>query len=291
VNPFDAYLHDWAPRVDDALDRMMPPERDRPESIHAAMRYTVFAGGKRFRPILTLLAARAAGGTEEEAMPAACAVEMVHAFSLIHDDLPAMDDDDLRRGKPTNHKVYGEAIAVLAGDGLLNLAFETLTKLARGEAVPGAVGDLAEAVGTTGLIGGQVEDVLAEGEAPDVERVERIHLGKTAALIRGCVRLGVRAAGGREEIYDRLSRYAERIGLAFQITDDVLDETGGDEDFGKTAGKDQAVAKMTYPAVVGLDAARDRARELSRSACAEIVGLPCEEILAGLAERVVARTH
>jgi geranylgeranyl diphosphate synthase type II len=291
LNPFDAYLEDWAPRVDEALDQMLPPERERPESVHAAMRYTVFAGGKRFRPILVLMAARAAGGGEEEAMPAACAVEMVHAFSLIHDDLPAMDDDDLRRGKPTNHKVYGEAIAVLAGDALLSDAFGALTKLSRTEAIPAAVRDLALAVGTFGLVGGQVEDLEAEGKTPDVTRVERIHLGKTAALIRGCVRLGVLAAGGSEDVYGRLSRYAEMIGLAFQITDDVLDETGGDEDFGKTAGKDQAVAKMTYPAAVGLDAARDRARELSRSALAEIAGLPGEEVLAGLAERVVARTH
>jgi geranylgeranyl diphosphate synthase type II len=255
------------------------------------MRYTVFAGGKRFRPVLTLLSARAAGGREEEAMPAACAVEMVHAFSLIHDDLPCMDDDDLRRGKPTNHKVYGEGIAVLAGDALLDHAFGALAELPRRDAIPGAVAALARAVGSTGLVGGQVEDIEAEGREPDLASVERIHRGKTAALLAGCARLGALAAGARPAVEDRLAAYAEKIGLAFQIVDDVLDETGGDEEFGKTAGKDRAVRKMTYPAAVGIDASRERASELADEACELVAGLPAAEILAGLAERVVARTH
>jgi geranylgeranyl diphosphate synthase type II len=255
------------------------------------MRYTVFAGGKRFRPALVLLAARASGGDEEDAMPAACAVEMVHAFSLIHDDLPAMDDDDLRRGKPTNHKVYGEAVAILAGDGLLAHAFGALTRLPRRDAIPEAVADLAAAVGSTGLVGGQVEDVEAEGREPDLETVEHIHRGKTAALLKACAQLGARAVGASPREIERLAGYAERIGIAFQIVDDVLDETGGDEEFGKTAGKDRAVRKMTYPAAVGIEASRRRARELAGQARELVAGLPAEEILAGLAERVVTRTH
>jgi len=291
LNLFDSYLKSWVGPVDEALDRILPPESERPASVHAAMRYTVFAGGKRFRPVLVLLAARAAGGREEEAMPAACAVEMVHAFSLIHDDLPAMDDDDLRRGKPTNHKVYGEAIAILAGDALLDHAFGALTELTRRDAIPDAVRDLATAVGSTGLVGGQVEDVEAEGEEPDLDTVERIHRGKTAALLGACARLGARAAGASAGDYERLAGFAEKIGLAFQIVDDVLDETGGDEEFGKTAGKDRAVRKMTYPAVVGIDASRERARGLASEARDLVVGMPAADILAGLAERVVMRTH
>jgi geranylgeranyl diphosphate synthase type II len=277
--------------VDGALDRLLPPEDERPEVVHRSMRYTVFAGGKRLRPVLCLLAARAAGGTEDEAMPAACAVEMVHAFSLIHDDLPAMDDDDLRRGKPTNHREFGEAVAILAGDALLDHAFGALAVLGRRDAVPEAVRALADAVGTRGLVGGQVEDVLAEGRAPDLATVERIHLGKTAALFTGCCRLGVLAAGGEEAVGDRLAEYGRRIGLAFQIVDDVLDETGGDAQFGKTAGKDRADRKMTYPAAVGIDEARERARELAETAAELVSGLAVEEELRGLATRVVERTH
>jgi len=291
LNPFDSYLESWAGRVDEALDRILPPEAERPASVHSAMRYTVFAGGKRFRPVLVLLAARAAGGREEEAMPAACAVEMVHAFSLIHDDLPAMDDDDLRRGKPTNHKVYGEAVALLAGDALLDHAFGALTELPRRDAIPDAVRDLAAAVGSTGLVGGQVEDVEAEGAEPDLDTVERIHRGKTAALLGVCARLGALAVGASKEDYDRLATFAEKIGLAFQIVDDVLDETGGDGEFGKTAGKDRAARKMTYPAAVGIEASRERARELAEEARGAVAGMPAAEILAGLAERVVLRTH
>jgi geranylgeranyl diphosphate synthase type II len=291
LNPFDSYLRSWAGRVDEALDRLLPEENVRPASVHSAMRYTVFAGGKRFRPVLTLLAAKAAGGREEDAMPAACAVEMVHAFSLIHDDLPCMDDDDLRRGKPTNHKVYGEAIAVLAGDALLDHAFGALTELPRREAIPDAVRDLAAAVGSTGLVGGQVEDVEAEGKEPDLATVERIHRGKTAALLTACARLGALAVGATAADYERLAAYAEKIGIAFQIVDDVLDETGGDEEFGKTAGKDRAVRKMTYPAAVGIDASRERAAALAAEAGELVAGMPAADILAGLAEKVVTRTH
>ena len=290
MNPFDAYLQSWAPRIDAALDESLPSADEGPGRVHEAMRHTVFAGGKRFRPALCLLSARAAGGEEEEAIPAACALEMVHAFSLIHDDLPAMDDDDLRRGKPTNHRVFGEAVAILAGDGLLSLAFGVLATLPRTEVVPRAVRVLSEAVATSGLVGGQVEDLTAEGADPDVRIVESIHRMKTAALLTSCTRLGALAAGGDDETYARLSRYGEAIGLAFQIVDDVLDETVEAEVLGKTAGKDRAHRKMTYPAAVGIDRSIGRARELAGEARRIVAGLPAEEILVGLAERVVERT-
>ncbi len=288
---FDEYLGLWRGRVDSALDRILPPVDQAPGVIHEAMRYTVFAGGKRLRPILCLLSAKAAGGTEEEAMPAACAVEMIHAFSLVHDDLPAMDDDDLRRGKPTNHKVFGEGMAVLAGDGLLNHAFATVALIARDDRIAESVRVLAHAVGTAGLIGGQVEDLLGEELEPTAAAVERIHRMKTGALFAGCCRLGVLAAGGCREVLERLTRYAELLGLAFQIVDDVLDETGGDEAFGKTAGKDREEGKMTWPAVVGLSASIARARELAGEARELVAGLPAEPEFAGLAVKVVERTH
>ncbi len=288
---FDNYLTAWRERVDRALDEILPPVDQAPALIHEAMRYTIFAGGKRLRPILCLLSAKAAGGVEEEAMPAACAVEMVHAFSLIHDDLPAMDDDDLRRGKPTNHKVFGEGMAVLAGDGLLDHAFAAVASIAREDRIPEAVRVLAQAVGTSGLVGGQVEDLLGEELEPTAASVERIHRMKTGALFAGCCRLGVLAAGGSREVFDRLTRYAELLGLAFQIVDDVLDETGSDEKLGKTAGKDQLEGKMTWPAVVGLPASIAKARELAGEARDLVVGLPAEPELAGLTVKVVERTH
>jgi len=288
---FDEYLTAWRGRVDQALDRILPPVDQAPSVIHEAMRYTIFAGGKRLRPILCLLSAKAAGGAEEEAMPAACAVEMIHAFSLIHDDLPAMDDDDLRRGKPTNHKVFGEGMAVLAGDGLLDHAFAAVASIAREDRIPEAVRVLAHAVGTSGLVGGQVEDLLGEELEPTAAVVERIHRMKTGALFAGCCRLGVLSVGGSREVFDRLTRYAELLGLAFQIVDDVLDETSSDEKLGKTVGKDQLEGKMTWPAVVGLPASIARARDLAGEARDLVAGLPAEPELAGLTVKVVERTH
>ena len=291
MNAFDRYREQWTGPVNRALETALPGAEVEPAVLSEAMRYTVFAGGKRLRPLLCLMSARAAGGREEEAMAPACAVEMVHAFSLIHDDLPAMDDDDLRRGRPTNHKVFGEGIAVLAGDGLLNLAFGTVAGMPRREAVADAVRDLAEAVGGLGLVGGQVLDLTSEGRAPDLETVETIHARKTAALFKGACRLGVLAVGGSAETYERLSDYAELLGLAFQIVDDVLDETGGDGNLGKTPGKDREEGKMTYPAAVGVAASIERARRLVDEATERIVGLPGEDVLAGLSALVVKRTH
>ncbi len=287
---FPEYLELWRPRIDEALDASLPPAAASPASLHRAMRYTVFAGGKRLRPVLCLLSARSAGGAEEAALPAACAVEMVHAFSLIHDDLPAMDDDDLRRGKPTSHKVFGEGTAILAGDALLNHAFATLAGMAPAETAARSVRILAEAVGTAGLIGGQVEDLEAEGRTPDLAVVESIHRKKTAALLGGCARLGVAAVGGGEEIERRLASFAETVGLAFQIRDDVLDETRTAGELGKSPGKDRARGKMTWPAAAGLEASRRRARALVEAAREEVKGLPGADLLYGLAERVVERT-
>jgi geranylgeranyl pyrophosphate synthase len=291
VNPFDAYREIWAPRVNEALALALPPEDRPPVTVHRAMRGAVLDGGKRVRPVLCLLSARASGGEEAEAMPAALAVEMVHAFSLVHDDLPSMDDDDLRRGKPTCHVVFGEGLAVLCGDALLDHAFATLTELPRVEAVPAAVRALAEAVGTDGLIGGQVEDLAAQGDPPDRERVEWIHRRKTAALFRACARLGSLAAGAAPEVSEALDRFAELSGLAFQIVDDVLDETIPAEELGKTAGKDRAAGKMTYPAAFGLAASMEKARELAGLARESVADLPAGEILAGLADRIIERTH
>jgi geranylgeranyl diphosphate synthase, type II len=288
---FTDYLESRRERVDRALDQILPPPDRQPAVIHEAMRYTVFAGGKRLRPALCLLSSLAAGGTEEEAMPAACAVEMIHAFSLIHDDLPGMDNDDLRRGKPTNHKVFGEGMAILAGDGLLTHAFQALTTLPRASAIAEATRVLAEAVGTSGLIGGQVEDLLGENGVPTPGAVERIHRMKTGSLFAGCCRLGVLAAGGSREVFERLTRYALLLGLAFQVMDDVLDETSGSEVLGKTAGKDRKEGKMTWPALVGLQASIAKARALADEARELVVGLPMEMELAGLTVKVVERTH
>ncbi|MCU0726020.1 MAG: polyprenyl synthetase family protein [Planctomycetes bacterium] len=291
MDAFETYQQVWSPRIEEALDRALPREDEPPGILGRAMRYTVFAGGKRIRPVLVLLSAHAAGGTEEDAMAAACAVEMVHAFSLIHDDLPAMDDDDMRRGKPSNHRAFGEAVAILAGDGLLDHAFGVLADLPRREAVPEAVRILARAVGREGLVGGQVEDIEAEGRPPDLATVERIHGGKTAALIEACGLLGAVAAGAPASVVTRLGRYGRLLGLAFQIVDDVLDETGGDGRLGKKSGKDRARGKMTWPSVAGVPASLERARECRDLARRETAGLPGAEALGGLADLVVSRTH
>jgi len=259
-------------RVERALDEALPPERAWPETIHRAVRYSLFAGGKRLRPLLALGAGEAVGADEADVMPYACAVEMVHTYSLIHDDLPAMDNDDLRRGKPTSHKVFGEAIAILAGDALLTRAFHVLC------AVPAdwpgerqvrrlqAAALLGEACGTSGLIGGQVLDLESEGRDVDAGTLERLHRAKTGALLTACV-MGAAVLGGADE-HDRhrLERYACDVGLAFQVVDDVLDATEGDAQLGKTAGKDRAAGKATYVRVHGLAEARRTARELHNQA-------------------------
>jgi len=282
--------------VEDALHRALPPETAWPETIHRAVRYSLFAGGKRIRPLLALAAGEAVGGRRDDVMPLACAVEMIHTYSLIHDDLPAMDDDDLRRGKPTSHKVFGEGIAILAGDALLTHAFQVMADapaeagrdgLARRLA---ATAILAEAAGTSGMIGGQVMDLESEGRTLDAPALERMHRAKTGALLGACVRGGAVLGGGGSEDRARLDRYASAIGLAFQVVDDVLDETGAAHELGKTAGKDARAGKATYVSVHGLDASRTLARGLLDEAVSALAPLGERgRLLERLARTIVER--
>ncbi len=259
-------------RVDRALRRCLPSGRTRPATLHEAMRYSVFAGGKRLRPILCLAAAEACGDDGERALPAACAVECVHTYSLIHDDLPCMDDDDLRRGKPTCHKVYGEAVAVLAGDALLTLAFELVAGSApvRRHRPAEMVRELAVAAGSRHLVGGQVMDIEGEGSGLGPRELRFIHEGKTAALLTASLRLGGMAAGATPRQLQALGEFGQATGLAFQIIDDILDVTQTSEKLGKSAGKDEASDKATYPAVHGLDKSRREAERLTRAAVASL---------------------
>ena len=282
--------------VDAALDRALPPESAWPVTIHRAVRYSLFAGGKRIRPALVIAAGEAVGGAREDLMPLACAVEMVHTYSLVHDDLPAMDDDDLRRGKPTSHKVFGEAIAILAGDALLTRAFHLLAEVpegwddARVRRRLRAAAALGEACGTTGLIGGQVMDLESEGRVIGAGDLECLHRAKTGALLSACVRGGAILGGAGDADLQRLSRYASAIGLAFQVVDDVLDATGDAEHLGKTAGKDEAAKKATYVNVHGLERARSLAAGLRQEALEATAPLgPRGELLAAIARLIVDR--
>ncbi len=258
--------------VDSALDRLLPPESAPPASIHRAVRYSVFAGGKRLRPVLCLEAARIFDADITPALHPACAMEFIHTYSLIHDDLPALDNDDLRRGKPTCHRQFGEATAILAGDALLTLAFETLgaTPVAPERRVA-MVSEVARSAGTVnGMVGGQVADLEAEGKDVAPAMLEYIHRSKTAALIRASVVSGALCAGAGEADVARLRRFGEQIGWAFQVVDDILDVEESSAALGKTAGKDQAQRKATYPAVYGLDKSRAIAHELAEKAVAEL---------------------
>ncbi len=268
-----AYLKERQKLCDTALDQAIPIIY--PEKIYEAMRYSLLAGGKRVRPILCLATCEMIGGTIEMAMPTACAVEMIHTMSLIHDDLPAMDNDDYRRGKLTNHKVYGEDVAILAGDGLLALAFEFVAietpESVNRELVLQVIARLGRALGAAGLVGGQVVDLESEGKSDiSLETLNFIHQHKTAALLEACVVCGGIIAGASPEDVQRLTRYAENIGLAFQIIDDILDITATQEQLGKTAGKDQKAQKVTYPSLWGLEESRSKAQELVKAACAEL---------------------
>jgi len=261
------YLAERKQRVDEALDQCLPTEDFFPPVIFQAMRYSLFAGGKRLRPVLCMAAAEAVGGSADLVLPAACALEMIHTYSLIHDDLPAMDDDDFRRGKPTCHKVFGENIAILAGDALLTEAFHLLAGRELAAHVPersvvAAVQIVAEAAGFSGMVGGQVVDVLSEGKPADADTLEYIHSRKTGAMIVASVRLGAVLAGAGDAQVAALASYGGRVGLAFQIADDILNVEGDPGLLGKNTGSDACRRKMTYPGLLGLDAARDRAREL-----------------------------
>ena len=258
------YFADQVQAVDRVLDTWVPEESVEPVSIHRAMRYSLFAGGKRIRPILAMAAGRAVSDFPEGIENGAAVLELVHTYSLIHDDLPALDNDDLRRGRPTCHKVFGDAIAILAGDALLTLAFEVLSRLpcAKAEQKIRLVEELSRAAGTVGgMIGGQVNDLEGERKRPTALLLESIHRAKTGALLRASVRMGGIYAGATDEELTALSQYGEHVGLAFQIIDDVLDVEESSEALGKTAGKDQAQQKITFPAVYGLERSREMAEE------------------------------
>lgn len=263
------FLAEQVKVIDRVLNKWVPAEDAEPRSIHKAMRYSLFAGGKRIRPILAIAAAGAVSDSPEGVEDAAVTLELIHTYSLIHDDLPALDNDDLRRGRPTCHKVFGEAMAILAGDALLTLAFEVLSRLrlVSADQKTHMIGELARASGTVGgMIGGQVHDIEGEGKRPTPVLLDSIHRAKTGALLRASVRLGAIYAGASAQELSALSEYGEHIGLAFQIVDDVLDVEESSESLGKTAGKDQAQQKITFPAVYGLERSREMAEEQRRAA-------------------------
>jgi geranylgeranyl diphosphate synthase, type II len=260
------YLEARRALVDAALDRTLPTEDTPPTNLHRAMRYSVLAPGKRLRPILVIAGAEAVGGAALAVMDAACALELIHAYSLIHDDLPAMDDDDYRRGRLTNHKVFGEAMAILAGDALLTLAFRLIadnaSRMNDPRMIARVVVDVADAAGTDGMVGGQVVDIESEGKDVSVETLEYIHRHKTAALIRVSLTAGATLAGGRPEQLAAIRAAGESLGLAFQIVDDILDVEGSLAELGKSAGSDERKKKATYPAFHGLDVSKQKARTL-----------------------------
>jgi geranylgeranyl diphosphate synthase type II len=261
------YLEERRRLVDRALKQLLSGGGEFPKTIDKAMRYSLFSGGKRIRPILALASGEAVGGVIQRVMPFACALEMIHAYSLIHDDLPAMDDDDLRRGKPTNHVVFGEGMAILAGDGLLTEAFRVMSDGAlqlgqKHEAALRAIREVAAGAGSAGMVGGQVADLESEKKRPTRTLVEYIHTRKTGALIRAAVRAGAWVGGAKPAQFVRLDRYGTAIGLAFQVADDILDIEGGTEKTGKRAGRDEELQKVTYPAAVGMANAKRKAKEL-----------------------------
>ena len=288
------YLVARQTEVDRALDRFLPKETVAPATIHRAMRYSLFAGGKRLRPILCLAAVEACGGKTSAALPAACAVECIHTYSLIHDDLPSMDNDDLRRGRPTCHKVFGDAIAILAGDALLTIAFEIVThaKPVSHYDLRDVFREIAEAAGSRKLIAGQVADLEAEGRRLGRAQVRSIHENKTAALLTSSVRLGAMSANATAKQLASITAFGRALGLAFQVIDDILDVTQTSEKLGKSAGKDLAAQKATYPAVIGLEKSRAEARRLTREALDALKSLgKSAEVLRALANYLLAREY
>ncbi len=266
------YLSARRAEVDRALDRFLPSARTRPATIHGAMRYSLFAGGKRLRPVLCLAAAEACGAQAEVALPVACAVECIHTYSLVHDDLPSMDNDDFRRGRPTCHKAFGEGIAVLAGDALLTIAFEIATKAepTRRYSLRALIHELATGAGSRKLIAGQVADLEGEGQPATRAQLRYIHENKTAALLTTSVRLGAMSANATAPQLEAITKFGRALGLAFQVIDDILDVTQTSEKLGKSAGKDVAAQKATYPAVIGLEKSRIEARRLTNQAHAAL---------------------
>ncbi len=280
------YIREKSSLVDARLERLLPPVDETPASVHHAMRYSVFAGGKRLRPILCLSACELVGGGEEDALDVACALEMIHTYSLIHDDLPCMDDDDFRRGKPSLHKAFPEGIAVLSGDALHALAFEILAA----KAPSSLVVEIARAIGSKGMIGGQVMDLESEGIQPLPQQVDYIHQHKTGFLITTAVRAGGICGGAKGQPLSALTEYGQRIGLAFQIVDDILDVEGTYKDLGKRVGADQAKQKATYPKVYGLEDSRAMAGRLIQEAKDKLVLFgPDAYILSQIADFIVQR--
>ncbi len=271
VDSLELFLAEHSRLVEDALDQFLPSAETPPQVVHQAMRHSVFAGGKRLRPILVIAAAEVAGGGPAQVLPSACAVELIHTYSLIHDDLPAMDNSPTRRGRPTCHVVLGEAMAVLAGDALHALAFELM---ARNAEVPGvlaprvvrAIVELTEGIGTEGMVGGQVLDLLDVGGPLDETAVRQMHRLKTGCLIRACLRIGAILSGASADDLEPLDRYGEFVGLAFQIVDDILDVVGEEAKLGKGTGSDATLAKVTFPSVFGVARSRDLAEEATRDA-------------------------
>jgi geranylgeranyl diphosphate synthase type II len=262
------YLTTRQKLIDRALDRYLPNANTKPVTLHKAMRYSLFAGGKRLRPILCLAAAEVCRGKIKTALPLACALECIHTYSLVHDDLPSMDNDDFRRGRPTCHKVFGDGIAILAGDALLTIAFEIVSKAtpSRRYDMTTLLREIAVAAGSQRLIAGQVADLEAEGRPVERQQLQFIHKNKTAAILKTSVRLGAMSANTNAAQLAAITRFGERLGLAFQIIDDILDVTQTSEVLGKSAGKDVAAKKATYPAVIGLEKSRAEARRLTRQA-------------------------
>jgi geranylgeranyl diphosphate synthase, type II len=288
------YLSDKRQEVDRYLDKLLPPGGTQPATIHQAMRHSVFAGGKRVRPILVLSSGISLGGKPDTLLHLGAAIEMLHTYSLIHDDLPALDNDDFRRGVPTCHKVYGEAMAILAGDALNTRCYQILTEL------PGStdsirlsiIRELAHATGTIdGMIGGQVVDLESEGKPIESAVLEYIHRSKTGALLKACTRCAAIAAGADDDGIHRMSEFGRQIGLAFQIVDDILDITTSSEELGKTAGKDEKVKKATYPALYGIEASRAKARELISASLSLLESMgDGAEPLRGIARFIFERT-
>lgn len=262
-------LRGFRQEIDGALESILPPESQRPRKLHQAMRYSVFSGGKRLRSILVLGACELCGGKRAEALPTACAVELVHTYSLIHDDLPALDDDDLRRGKPSSHKAFGEATAILTGDALLTLAFEIISRENPSELAGPLALELARAAGSEGMIAGQAMDMEPEGKE-NMDLLRYIHSHKTGSLIAVSVRMGAITARAPQKLLKKLSNYGQNLGLAFQITDDLLDVEGKAAKLGKPVRQDQEHGKLTYPSVLGLERSRTEAEKLIAKAVAEL---------------------
>ncbi|CEN89444.1 polyprenyl synthetase family protein [Paraclostridium sordellii] len=293
---FNCELKNRVNKIEQILNEYMPKEEGYQKKIFESMNYSLKAGGKRLRPILTLEACKIVGGEEEDAIAFAVAIEMIHTYSLIHDDLPALDNDDLRRGRKANHKVYGEAMAILAGDGLLNYAYEIMLKESIGKNDPEkylkAINEIAKSAGIYGMIGGQVVDIESEGKKIDMDKLDFIHMNKTAAIIIGCMRAGAIIGNATDKQLEDITKYAKNIGLSFQIVDDILDIVGDEAKLGKNVGSDIDNEKSTYPSLIGLEKSKEVANQLIKEAKASINQISKDNaFLNGLAEYIVDREY